>query len=98
MARARKLGASALVAIMTATGLALISPASPADAATCVRAVQGRQGFTICYDGPAYRVRVECEDNNGDPYNSYGPWVTPSSISAAWCAEGSFVRNVYTEH
>lgn len=87
----KRLGTSVAAAIMVATGITLVSPASPAQAASCSVGAQygayGGSGWATCTGVTRARVQVLCEENSGNRYVAYGPWVGSGSRSTARCHE-----------
>jgi hypothetical protein len=90
------LGATAILAI--AGGV--FSVAAPASAAAfCQSRIDARNnsgdGRCTPSGNVQYRGVAGCEEENGDFYYSYGPWLKNGNWSIARCAENTFVFTAY---
>ena len=97
MNRMRKFGLLAATIIVMAIGMALVSPASPAHAATCTRGgnsagATGGIRWAICRGAfDTFRVVIRCVENSGASYLAGGPWRGSGGQSSARCHEFAYL-------
>ncbi|MEV0327264.1 hypothetical protein AB0H63_12575 [Micromonospora echinospora] len=99
MNRTKKLGISAAAAFAMATGMALLAPATAAQAApSCQVGGQigqdGGSGWTKCTGVTTARVQLHCVDSLGNQSVRYGNWVGPGAVSSANCLSGTSLASV----
>ncbi|MEU4508155.1 hypothetical protein AB0G05_01545 [Nonomuraea wenchangensis] len=100
MVRIKKFAASAAAAAGIAAATALMSPAAPAQAATCSTDAQigtpGGTGWALCSGTGVTQTRVVlfCQASSGGYTTVYGPWVANSVKSNAKCSGTSWPISV----
>ena len=98
----RRIGSAAAAAVV-ATGLVLVSSASPAQAAVNCSVggaigQTGGSGWARCTGVTWARVTVLCEENSGSRYVANGPWVGNGGTSTARCHEYAWVVTVGAQY
>ncbi|MEU4568581.1 hypothetical protein [Micromonospora sp. NPDC023956] len=95
MNRTRRLGISTAAAFTLATGMALLAPATAAQAAPSCQVGAGQigqdggSGWAKCTGVTLARVQIYCEDSSGNQTLRQGSWAGPGSVSSASCLSGT---------